>query len=38
MSQAAGARKKAIEKAKKDGDDHAEERYSYPKLYAGNVQ
>ena len=29
-----GARKKFIEKAKKEGDDHAEERFSLPKLYA----
>merc|ERR1719324_1609525 len=28
------ARKDFIEKAKKDGDEHAEERFSYPKMYA----
>jgi len=27
-------RKEFAEKAKKDGDEHAEERFSYPKLYA----
>merc|ERR1719369_1166068 len=27
-------RSKFIEQAKKDGDDKAEERYSYPKMYA----
>lgn len=30
----AAARKKFIEKAKKDGDEDAEARYSYPKMYA----
>lgn len=29
-----GARKRFVEKAKKDGDEEAEARYSYPKLYA----
>merc|ERR1712032_1638732 len=28
------ARKNFVEKAKKDGDEHAEERFSYPKMYA----
>lgn len=28
------SRNKAIEDARKEGDEHAEERYSYPKLYA----
>jgi glutathione S-transferase len=31
---AAGARKDCILKAEKDGDEHAAERFSYPKLYA----
>lgn len=29
-----GARSKFMEKAKKNGDEHAEERFSLPKLYA----
>ena len=29
-----GARKKCIEQAKAEGDKNAEERFSYPKLYA----
>mmetsp|Transcript_146556 Transcript_146556/g.408298 ORF Transcript_146556/g.408298 Transcript_146556/m.408298 type:complete len:198 (-) Transcript_146556:181-774(-) len=28
------SRKGFVEKAKKDGDEHAEERFSYPKMYA----
>jgi len=30
----AAARKTLADKAKKDGDEHAEERFSFPKLYA----
>ena len=33
-TQVGAARKKFIEKAKKDGDVDAEERFSYPKIYA----
>ena len=38
LLQVGGARKKFTAKALKDGDAHAEQRFSYPTMYAGTQQ